>query len=153
MSTPNTTVPIQYIGIRPLKADNVAGTGLTWHRHQIHPVAATLAQKLLRHPDVWQLVAPEDLPAVHAATDSAATAQGTPAPLAAALSTVSQAPPPVSTEAHGLPDLPDLGSMDKPALVAYAQNRFNQKLDARHSKSALVSQIVALTNSIAAPDA
>jgi len=148
-STENTTVPIQYIGIRPLKADNVAGTGLTWYRHQIHPVAATQAQRLLRHPDVWQLVAPEDLPAAPA--DEAG--QGTPAPLAAALSTVSQAQPPVSTEAHGLPDLPDLGSMDKPALVAYAQNRFNQKLDARHSKSALVSQIVALTNSIAAQDA
>jgi hypothetical protein len=50
---------IKYVGLKPLKSDNVAGTGLTWTPGQVHKVASLDAcQKLLKHSDVWALVEP-----------------------------------------------------------------------------------------------
>jgi hypothetical protein len=45
---------IVYVGGKPSKADNVAGTGLVWSPGQSHEVADPLAcAKLLRHTGVW----------------------------------------------------------------------------------------------------
>jgi len=45
---------IIYIGTKSVKADNVAKTGLTWERGQIHEVEDDLkAAKLLEYPQVW----------------------------------------------------------------------------------------------------
>lgn len=45
---------IVYIGLKPQKGDNVAATGLTWERGQIHEVEDALkAEKLLKHPLIW----------------------------------------------------------------------------------------------------
>lgn len=46
---------IVYVGLKDLKADNVAGTGLVWTRGQIHEVEdAAKAAKLLEHKLIWQ---------------------------------------------------------------------------------------------------
>ena len=46
---------IVYIGLKPLKADNVAGTGLVWKRGEVHEVEEEeKAAKLLAHPLIWQ---------------------------------------------------------------------------------------------------
>jgi hypothetical protein len=45
---------IVYIGHKPLKADSVAKTGLTWQRGEVHEVDDDeKATKLLEHPHVW----------------------------------------------------------------------------------------------------
>ncbi len=54
---------VQYIGNKPLKTDNVAGTGLVWNGHgDVQDVPEAAAAKLLRHPDVWALPAVETEP-------------------------------------------------------------------------------------------
>ena len=44
---------IVYIGTKPRKGDNVAQTGLTWERGQIHEIPDEKAKKLLEHIDIW----------------------------------------------------------------------------------------------------
>lgn len=47
---------ISYIGDKPSKVDNVAGTGLTWTPGQVHEVEnLEAARKLLAHSGVWAL--------------------------------------------------------------------------------------------------
>lgn len=54
---------IAYIGLKPTKTDNVAGTGLTWVAGQEHEVANLGAcAKLLRHADVWAVAGVEAAP-------------------------------------------------------------------------------------------
>ena len=45
---------VVYVGGKPVKADNVAGTGLTWARGEIHDIVDDkAADKLLEHKGVW----------------------------------------------------------------------------------------------------
>ena len=45
---------IVYIGLKPYKGDNVAGTGLTWTRGEIHLIEDEVkANKLLEHSETW----------------------------------------------------------------------------------------------------
>lgn len=54
---------VQYIGAKPLKTDNVAGTGVVWDGHgDIQDVPDAAAAKLLRHPDVWALPSIDPVP-------------------------------------------------------------------------------------------
>ena len=46
---------IRYIGKKPYKRDNVAGTGLEWQPGEVHTVDDIAAAKLLRHTDIWDL--------------------------------------------------------------------------------------------------
>lgn len=47
---------IQYIGHKPHKTDNVAGTATTWAGHgDVQDVPDDAAAKLLRFPGVWQV--------------------------------------------------------------------------------------------------
>lgn len=47
---------IQYVGRKPVKTDNVAGTGLTWAPLQSHEVSdLAKCKKLLAHPDIWTI--------------------------------------------------------------------------------------------------
>jgi hypothetical protein len=47
---------IRYVGNKPAKKDNVAGTGLVWAgKGDVKPVPAAAAAALLRFPDVWRL--------------------------------------------------------------------------------------------------
>lgn len=46
---------IVYVGLKPLKTDGVAGTGLTWTRGEVHDVEDEVkAAKLLEHPLIWK---------------------------------------------------------------------------------------------------
>ncbi len=46
-------VPVKYIGQKPVKRDTVCGTGLEWTPGQVIGVPREMAERLLRHPDVW----------------------------------------------------------------------------------------------------
>ena len=46
---------IVYCGLKEIKADNVAASGLVWTRGQIHEVEDVVkAEKLLGHPLIWK---------------------------------------------------------------------------------------------------
>lgn len=48
-------IKIQYIGHKPYKTDNVAGTATVWEGHgDVQDVPDDAAPKLLRFPGVWQ---------------------------------------------------------------------------------------------------
>ena len=49
---------IEYVGIKPSRADTVAGTGLVWTPGQVHEVGDAKAKRLLAHPDIWREVRP-----------------------------------------------------------------------------------------------
>lgn len=45
---------IVYVGLKEMKADNIAGTGLTWTRGEVHEIAdEKKCAKLLEHPTIW----------------------------------------------------------------------------------------------------
>ena len=47
---------IKYIGKKPTKQDNVAGTGKTWNgAGDVQEVSDLAAERLLKHPDVFAL--------------------------------------------------------------------------------------------------
>lgn len=55
---------VRYVGLKPSRNDNVAGTGLTWHgQGDVQAVPAAAWDKLKRHPDVWELVPSSEAPA------------------------------------------------------------------------------------------
>ena len=54
----STTTSVRYIGIKPVKEDNVARTGLAWTPGQVLEVDTDKAGLLLKHPDVWVLDSP-----------------------------------------------------------------------------------------------
>lgn len=56
------SIAVMYVGTKPFKEDNVAGTGVTWiGQGDIQRVPAIAWAKLSRHPDVWAL--PEEVDA------------------------------------------------------------------------------------------
>lgn len=60
-----TTVKVKYVGLKPVKEDNVAGTGITWFgQGDVQEVPLTAWTKMAKHPDVW---ARADLPEGEAA--------------------------------------------------------------------------------------
>lgn len=55
------TVRVQYIGEKPLKEDNVAGTGVVWHgKGDVQTVPGAAWPRLAVHTAVWQLFNGED---------------------------------------------------------------------------------------------
>ena len=147
-NTAQTGVPVKYIGKKQEKTDNVANTGLTWTRGQIHGVPPVAAQILAKHPTVWQIVSWGDVDADPARLGVIVDSQPP-----AALVNDDPAAPKVEGEQQpdqiDTPVLPNLQGMTKPDLVSFAEAQFNQKLDGRNSKESLIDQIVALTNSTA----
>lgn len=46
---------VMYVGSKPTKQDNVAGSGLTWNgQGDVLPVPVTFARRLCAFPDVWR---------------------------------------------------------------------------------------------------
>lgn len=55
-------VNVKYVGIKPMKADNVAHSGAVWLGHgDVQAVTPAVWGKLVNHPDVWALA--EEQPA------------------------------------------------------------------------------------------
>lgn len=71
-----TTVNVVYLGRKPFKQDNVAGTGIVWHGHgNIQRVPVTALAKLLEHPAVWSVTGDEELaPPAHSAAQQSLVA-------------------------------------------------------------------------------
>jgi hypothetical protein len=116
-------IAIQYIGGKPLKYDNVAGTGLVWTPDQVHVVSDSDGTKLLLHSGVWAM-----------AEDYEVKEVGLP-----------QLPEKQEVERVEIPfvDL-DLATATKEDLAAYAQREFNVKLDGRRARDGLAREVLTL---------
>lgn len=50
-------VYLKYVGRKDWTVDSVTGSGVTWNGHgDIQPVPEKAAERLLKHPDQWELV-------------------------------------------------------------------------------------------------
>ncbi|MDS1141718.1 hypothetical protein RE432_14850 [Pusillimonas sp. SM2304] len=136
-------VPVEYVGKKAEKTDNVAGTGLVWTPGQIHYVPPLMAQKLAKHPDVWRIAedaAVDDDPARIGlvVTQTDAGLQST---------VVDEKKPEVTPQTF---DLPNLQGMTRSDIAAYAAANFNTNIPANGKKEDMITQIVSLANSRAA---
>lgn len=101
------TVSIKYIGHRPEYTDGSYGTRITWSRGESKMVPADKARLMLKHPDVY-VKGEKDAP-----TPSI---------------------PPKKDPEEDVQDLRDsIATMNKEAVLTYAQTHFNMKLDKRQS--------------------
>lgn len=117
--------PIKYIGRRESYRDGTYGTGIVWVRGETKSVPAAKAAQMLRHPDVWVL-----------------GEEVTQAPPAEAIEAAAAQQEADKTEEELQDHRDRIATMDKDALVAYAEQNFRQKLDKRRSEDALRSQVV-----------
>ncbi|MBN9403377.1 MAG: hypothetical protein J0I30_11285 [Burkholderiales bacterium] len=146
-------VPVQYIGRKARKTDNVASTGLEWTPGQIHIVPPLVAQKLTRFADIWREA---DQDAVNEDPSKVGIIIGDPAALANSradeggqgLATGQQ--PPAGQQQDEQPqtfDLPNLQGMTKADLATYSASQFNHQLDGGMKKEDMIQAIVTLANS------
>ena len=119
---------VKYIG-KTAKTDSISGMGLRWEPGQVRRVTAEVAERLLPFSDTWSEADKRDKPADNGNSGHPDDA-------------VSLAPEETPVE-EPLPVI-DFHSMDKGALVEFAQRNYNQKLDKRQSKEALRQKVVAL---------
>lgn len=114
---------IKYVGDKPSRDDNVAGTKLVWTPGQVHLVPAVQAAKLLKHPGIWQKVGSEksDKP-------------------------VEIEPEVVEKEKEPPFEIANVDTMTKEALASYALRNFNETLDLTQKKAELVTKVRYLQN-------
>ncbi len=123
---------IRYIGAKASKQDNVAGTGIIWSgRNAVKDVPGGAVDKLLLHPDVWELAdgtvrdQPED--------------QGT-------QEEVQQEEAQQEEVEDDSPPMVSLDSMEKDALKQYAQRYFNHQFHHATGETKMRQVIVGLMN-------
>jgi hypothetical protein len=132
-----TTTAVKYIGKKAVKRDNVAGTGLEWTPGQIHVLPTVQAIKLLRHPDIW--------------ADADEEAAEDPASIGQVINSLPENPQqsveqPEGQQLPGTIDMPNLGGMTVPDILAYAQRQFHQDLDPELPKEDLIAKVISLRN-------
>ncbi|MFT0547861.1 hypothetical protein ACMHYO_16220 [Allopusillimonas ginsengisoli] len=134
-------VPVQYVGKKATKIDNVAGTGLIWGPGQIHYVPPLIAQRLARYQDVWSIVDDDIIDQDPAQVGLVVT----PSDIEEEATDPSQ----VELQAKTL-DLPNLHGMTRADIATFAAAQFNHAFPASLKKEDMINQIVNLANSRAA---
>lgn len=127
-------VPVKYIGKKIQKADNVAGTGLSWSAGEIHLLKPGAAGQLLKHADIWMEVGVDELnahPELIGRIDTGAEP--------------SIVKKPDEDYVVTLPS--NLAQMKKSELQAYALGTFNETLPETMKNSEMVDRIVMLHKS------
>lgn len=127
---------IQYIGNKPQKQDNVAGSGTIWTGNgDIQPVTDAVAAKLLEHPGVWKLVGDsEEKPESVETTES-------PAEVLAVKTEHNE-----MSEADAKPPMANLENMDKVALRDFAQRHFGHQFHHNAGEEKMRQTIVGMMN-------
>ena len=130
---------IRYIGKKAEKADNVAGTGVIWDGNgSVREVPQNAADKLLKHPDVWELVdekGPKSKPKPAPAEPEEGETEGEE-------STETEDEP----QASDLPPLTNINGMDGDQLREYALREFNHTFHHKAGEQKMRDVIVGLMN-------
>lgn len=130
-----TLIPIRFIGRRDSWREVRYGSGLTFTRNQVRSVPEKLANRLLRHIDLFELA--EQVETEEAA--KAAAKDDTEDQLAAAKE---QAAKRKAEEAQRQSVVDRVMVMDKQALEDFAKANYQQDLDKRRSVETLRQQVV-----------
>lgn len=144
-------VPVKYVGGNPEKHDNIAGTGLTWKNGETLPVDAEAAEKLLRYPDVWAYN-PDAIDTYTIAADGSAVIEYRASADEVAAIIDGRAELRVvaidsdSDKSSESVDLLRVEDMTKNQLIAFANEKFNVKLDGRKNVDDLRALVVALVD-------
>ena len=118
-------IKIVYVGNKPSAFDNVAKSGACWNgKGDIQEVTDAQAKQLLKYPDQWALADEADADAVKAS--------GT-------VKVINEEGQNVSVDAKDMTK--PLEKMTKAELVALAQAKFGQQLDATKPKTLLIDAI------------
>lgn len=126
---------IKYIGIRPYWSDTIYGTGLTFIAGQTRTVPPTIAEKLLNHPDVFEL-SPEapkndDTERVLAKAEGDKEEEG-------------------ERENNHYEVLDKVRTMTRGGLIEYAKERYQVNLGSRISKADALKEVEQLINQFGA---
>jgi hypothetical protein len=111
---------VKYIGSN-FKTDSISGIGLHWEPGQVRNVTAEVAERLLAYTDTW----------VREQTEKAADVE--PVGLAEAEKPVEEPLPVI-----------DFHGMDKNALVEFAEDKYNERLDRRLSEETIRHKVISL---------
>ena len=111
---------VMYVGSKPTKTDNVAGTGIVWNGHgDVQEVPGKAVSALLAHGGVWQLVESVEQPVEQPAEQPAE---------------------------HDMAPLVELDAMSKNELRDYAQRHFNHAFAPNTGEEKMRHTIVGLMN-------
>ena len=134
-------VAVQSIGRKPVYADHLYGTGLNFEHGQVRNLPANVAQKFLRHGDMF---AEAELSEVATTAEAPSDQQD---------DTDQQLEEARRREAleqekqNRLHDLrQQIGNMNKDALAEYAMNNYRQSLDKRASVGTLRQQVIGMVD-------
>jgi hypothetical protein len=118
-------VKVKYVGKKASAFDNIARSGVIWNGNgDVKEVTDVQAKQLLKFPDQWALVDPEDAQQVNAPVS---------------LTVVDEDGDTVVVDPDAFKK--SFENMTKGELVAYAKNKWNKTLDARKSSKSLIDQI------------
>ena len=126
-------VAIQYVGNKSLFKDHLYNSALTFTTGQVRHVNSDLATKLLKHPE-FQLYVAES----HDFTESEQTVDDTAAVLANAQIEQEKKD---QEQTAVLDEIDVVNQMTKDALIEYAQNKYQQKLNKQNSVATLRTQV------------
>lgn len=126
---------IMYVGKKPSKKDNVAGTEAFWARHgDVQEVTdPETVEKLLKHTDCWRLVADEEAErgdGVQAGTMPADTV--IPEAKTTKPSKAKSKVKPIEDENTDLPPVVNFQRLGRDAIEAYARKHLGYEVDQRH---------------------
>lgn len=116
---------IEYVGKKPSKKDNVAGTETFWARHgDVQEVTDPEAvEKLLKHTDCWRLA--------DGAVERGDGVANSPEPSKAKAPKPAKAKP-VEDENADLPPVVNFQRLGRDAIEAYARKHLGYEVDQRH---------------------
>lgn len=130
---------IQYLGRRQPYRDGVCGSNLTFQKTgDVLPVLDAFAQQMLKHPSVYKKV---EAPAAGIKPVAVVESELLPESVQAQIEAVNAQ----KKEHEKSNDVRlEIQMMDKPALEAFAQAHFNQKIDKRLSVDSLRQHVTGL---------
>lgn len=118
---------IEYVGKKPCKADNVAGTETFWSKPgDVQEVADPEAvEKLLKHPGIWRLV-----PAKGASSSTTVAAKKKPTATEKAAAAKKKED---EDTLNQLPPIANFARMGKDRIEQYARTHLGYEVNQRHS--------------------
>lgn len=123
---------IRYVGSKPSKMDNIAGTGVVWNGNgDVKNIPDRVVPLLLAHPDVWAL---DDGETVNQAVDIDPAKMETQHEQDPLSETDSKAP------------MVNLETMDKDGLREYAQRYFGHTFHHNTGEGRMRDEIIGLMN-------
>jgi hypothetical protein len=117
------TMRIRYVGLKPQKTDNVAGTGLVWLSDQVHEVPRSAAFLLLKHPDVWEADGAQDDDVVDAAKPAGKRGRKSTTAETALVKTEVESEPTIQGS------LPPINEMSDADLIVLVETQFHERMD------------------------